>query len=148
MYYVNYFIMLSSLGAIQVMKQILAMQLYKFTTPVLEGQTLVISKHGWGIIARIWSKGDSIEISHFQLVTKAISPPLILAQWAIFCPSYKTMQKLRTTTLNEWRHFRQVQWSTQSKINPRLALAILLPVEETPSMFELTSLETYWKRKY
>lgn len=62
MYYVNYFIMLSSLGAIQVMKQILAMQLYKFTTPVLEGQTLVISKHGWGIIARIWSKGDSIEI--------------------------------------------------------------------------------------
>ena len=46
MYYVNYFIMLSSLGAIQVMKQILAMQLYKFTTPVLEGQTLVIAKHG------------------------------------------------------------------------------------------------------
>ena len=35
-----------SLGAIQVMKQLLPMQLYKFTTPVLEGQILVISKHG------------------------------------------------------------------------------------------------------
>ena len=41
-----YFITLSLFGVIQVMKQILAMQLYKFTTPVLEGQTLVISKHG------------------------------------------------------------------------------------------------------
>ena len=29
--------MLSLLGAIQVMKQILPMQLHKFTTPVLEG---------------------------------------------------------------------------------------------------------------
>lgn len=38
---------------------------------------------------------------------------------------------------------RQVQWSIQSKINQSLALVILLPVEETPSMFELTSLETY-----
>ena len=35
-----------SLGAIQVMKQILPMQLDKFETPVLEGQSLVISKHG------------------------------------------------------------------------------------------------------
>ena len=58
----NYFIMLSSLGAIQVMKQILPMQLNKFETPVLEGQILVISKHGWGIRARIWNQGDSIEI--------------------------------------------------------------------------------------
>lgn len=46
-------------------------------------------------------------------------------------------------TLNEWRHYRQVQWSIQSQINTRLALVISLPVEETPSMFELTSLETY-----
>ena len=54
--------MLSLLGTIQVMKQILPMQLKKFETPVLEGQILVISKHGWGIRARIWSQGDSIEI--------------------------------------------------------------------------------------
>lgn len=46
-------------------------------------------------------------------------------------------------TLNEWRYYRQVQWSIQSQINTRLALVISLPVEETPSMFELTSLETY-----
>ena len=46
MYHVNYFITLSLLGAIQVMKQMLPMQLHKFTTPVLEGQILVISKHG------------------------------------------------------------------------------------------------------
>ena len=41
MYYVNnnYFIMLSSLGAIQVT----TIQVYN---PVLEGHTLVISKHG------------------------------------------------------------------------------------------------------
>ena len=62
MYHVNYFIMLSLLGAIQVMKQMFPMQLHKFTTPVLEGQILVIAKHGWGIRARIWSQGDNIEI--------------------------------------------------------------------------------------
>lgn len=52
----------------------------------------------------------------------------------------KTMHYM---TLNEWRYYRQVQWSIQSQINTRLALVISLPVEETPSMFELTSLETY-----
>ena len=63
MYYVNYFIMLFSFGAIQVMKQNnTSNATNKFTTPVLESQTSGYFQTWLRVIAKIWSQGDSIEI--------------------------------------------------------------------------------------